>query len=80
MFGAATRHRLGNEVGTVSNSQIVSYEKERKEDYFRWRRDLSIDTGRPYKCSALYVFPLKKNTILSDGLMKISSTAVGLTP
>jgi len=50
VFGAATQHRLGNEVGTVSNSQIVSYEKERKEDYFRWRKDLSIDTGRPYKC------------------------------
>jgi hypothetical protein len=50
VFGSATRHRLGNEVGTVSNSQIVSYEKERKEDYFRSRRDLSFDTGRPYKC------------------------------
>jgi hypothetical protein len=43
---------LGNEVGTVSNSQIVSYEKERKEDYFRWSKNLSIDNGRPYKCWA----------------------------
>jgi hypothetical protein len=59
VFGAATRHRLGNEVGTVSNSQIVSYEKERKEDYFRWRRDLSIDTGRPYKCYGVIMDDLK---------------------
>jgi hypothetical protein len=41
---------LGKKVGTDSNSQIVSYEKERKEHSFRRSKDLSIDKERPYEC------------------------------